>query len=337
LAAHFNRTWSWQRPLARVVARVPASRDAVTLWLRPNRHWAGFRPGQHVNLTVEVDGIRITRSYSLCDRPRADGRIAITVKVVEGGRLSRHLCDAMQVGNVVELGPAFGDLHLGADSSGPALMLAAGSGITPMMSMIREQAAIGMPTPLALHYWCRTRAEFCFADELRDLAAKHANFRLRFLLTRESALHADEGEGRLSASDIEQTLDSALGTRVSACGPAGFVRSAEILATTHSLPFQGEAFSPAPRVSTANATVTVALAKSGRELQVAQDQSLLEALEAAGLRPASGCRMGICNTCACAKTTGSSRNLNTGDVVQEPVSALKLCIHGAASDLVLDL
>ena len=75
-ASRFNRTWSWERPLARVVAREQASRDAVTLVLAPNRHCGGFRPGQHINVSAEVHGARITRSYSLTDLPRADGRMA---------------------------------------------------------------------------------------------------------------------------------------------------------------------------------------------------------------------------------------------------------------------
>src|SRR5688572_30296609 len=73
-AARLHPTWSWARPLARVVERRQESRDAVTLVLKPNRHWRGFQPGQHVNLTVEIDGSRLTRSYSLSDAPRADRR-----------------------------------------------------------------------------------------------------------------------------------------------------------------------------------------------------------------------------------------------------------------------
>ena len=92
-ASRFNRTWSWERPLARVVAREQASVDAVTLVLAPNRHCGGFRPGQHINVSAEVHGARITRSYSLTDLPRADGRMAITVKAVAEGKLSQYLCN----------------------------------------------------------------------------------------------------------------------------------------------------------------------------------------------------------------------------------------------------
>ena len=134
-ASRFNRTWSWERPLARVVAREQASRDAVTLVLAPNRHCGGFRPGQHINVSAEVHGARITRSYSLTDLPRADGRMAITVKAMDGGKLSQHLCHDLRIGDVLGVGPAFGDMQLPADPHGEWLFLAAGSGITPLMAL----------------------------------------------------------------------------------------------------------------------------------------------------------------------------------------------------------
>ncbi len=85
-ASRLDRSWSWERPLARIVQRRPESRDAVTLVLQPNRHWRGFRAGQHLNVSVEIDGTAVTRSYSLSNAPRTDGRVEITVKRVEGGR-----------------------------------------------------------------------------------------------------------------------------------------------------------------------------------------------------------------------------------------------------------
>jgi stearoyl-CoA 9-desaturase NADPH oxidoreductase len=83
--------------------------------------------------------------------------------------------------------------------------------------------------------------------------------------------------------------------------------------------------------------VQLTLAASNRVLTVPRGQSLLTALEAAGLKPASGCRMGICNTCACGKRAGITRHLHTGDIEHEPVSALRLCVNSARSDLILDL
>src|SRR6478672_951257 len=166
---------------ARVLERPRESADTVTLVLQPGRGWGGFEPGQHVSIGAEIDGRRVRRSYSPTGIPRADGRIAITVKRVAGGKLSEYLCDAVAVGAWLDIGPAFGEMTLLAQADGPLLFLAAGSGITPLISMTRAHAARGMPVPLTLLYWARRRDALCFVDELRGLAREHADFNVQFL------------------------------------------------------------------------------------------------------------------------------------------------------------
>lgn len=345
-ASRLRPGWSWDRPLARIVSRRAESADSSTLLLQPNRHWGGFRPGQHLNIGVEIDGTRITRSYSLSDAPRADGRIAITVKAMPGGKLSQHLCHAAKPGDVLTLGPAFGEMTMPQAAEGAWLFLAAGSGITPLMAMVRAQAALGMPVPLALIYWARTRDELCFVEELRALAARQPDFRVDFVLTRDvDAPDADAREvrhGRIDAQSLSMLAPDLHQRRVFACGPDGFVAAARALAADRAVAFQAEAFTPPPRAvfdddAQAPRHVRITLEKSGRTLDVPRGASLLAALEDAGLKPASGCRMGICNTCACGKRAGSTRHLHTGDIQHEPVSALRLCVNGAGSDLILDL
>ena len=336
-ASRVNRTWSWQRPLARVVDREQASTDSVSLVLAPNRHVGGFAPGQHVNVTAEVSGVRITRSYSLIGLPRADGRVSITVKGIAGGKLSQHLCQHARVGDVLEIGPAFGEMQLPKQHEGEYLFLAAGSGITPLMALTRSLAAQGMPVPLTLLYWARTRGELCFVEELRALAAAQPRFRLHLLLTRDMPREADEPTGRISESLLKILVEQPSSQHVMACGPGGFVEAARGLLNGQVRSFQAEAFTLPPMEFVDTGTVQVRLAKRGVTLQLPRGQSLLTALEAEGIRPESGCRMGICNTCACGKAAGSTRHLPSGELVHEPASALKLCINSAVSDLELDL
>ena len=334
-ASKVNPTWSWERPMARITGRRAESADSVTLWLQPNRHWAGFQPGQHLNVSAQLDGVRVTRSYSLTNASAADGRLAITVKGIEGGKLSRHLCESAGIGEVLEIGQAFGEMTLPPSPQGNWLFLAAGSGITPLMSMARALAAQGMPVPLTLVYWARTRHELCFVDELKKYAATHSNFSIHFVLTREPVA-GDEATGRLNGSMIQALVADISSRQVFACGPGGFVDTARA-ALSDAKSFQAEAFSPPPRAIEESGSVQVTLAASGRTLTVPRGQSLLTALEAEGLRPASGCRMGICNTCSCGKPSGVTRHLHTGELAHEPASALKLCISSASTDLVLDL
>ncbi|KAB2898917.1 MAG: ferredoxin reductase, partial [Kofleriaceae bacterium] len=212
-------TWSPHELRARVVEVITETPDARTFVLRPNRHWAGHRAGQHVNLGIEIDGVRLTRSYSLTAPARADGLLPITVKAIEGGKVSRHLCHDARMGDIVDLGQAFGEMTLPALPRGAFLLLAAGSGITPLMALVRDLAGQGMPADTTLLYWVRRRGEACFVDELRALAAAHPGFRFRLLLTREAAQAADEAEGRIDDALLGAHAGDLSARQVMACGP----------------------------------------------------------------------------------------------------------------------
>jgi ferredoxin-NADP reductase len=344
-ASKLNRLWSWERVLARVVERHIEASDAVTLVLKPNHYFAGFQPGQHVNVSAEIKGTRVTRSYSLTNIPRADGLLSITVKCIEGGKLSQHLCRVAEVGDVLELGAAFGEMVLSSPAPSPLstpaenkrLFLAAGSGITPLMSLTRALVAQEMPGELMLIYWVRTRAEFCYVRELRALAERYPRFRVHFVLTRETEYLHDELSGRISAELLQKLVPDLRQYHVYSCGPAGFVAAARELAGSQAKNFQSEAFTPLTFNIQATGTVRVELTASQRVLEIPVGQSLLSALEAEGVNPAYGCRIGICNTCACGKRAGTTQNLNSGEQSSEPTSALRLCVSRACTDLTLDL
>ncbi|MGH8516026.1 MAG: ferredoxin reductase [Panacagrimonas sp.] len=335
-AARLNPAASWDRSLARVVSRRVEARDAVTLVLEPNRHFDGFRAGQHVNVSVEVDGVRHTRSYSPSDVPRADGRVSITVRRVPGGKVSEQLCLHTRVGGVLELGPAFGEMT-GFD--GPRLYCAAGSGVTPLMSLVRAAVQSKAALDLDLVYWASRRAELCFADELRGLAQRIPGLRIHFVLTREAELQAGESAGRPSAELIDRLVPDHAQRVVHACGPAGFVESLREMLATDGAGFHAECFTPPAPLAPVDVTgtVRVQLTRSGRTLELTAGTPLLAALEAQGLKPAYGCRMGLCNTCACGKQQGTTQHLVSGDIDPQPRSALRICVNRAVSDLILDL
>ncbi|WP_232823426.1 ferredoxin reductase [Dyella sp. C9] len=335
--SRLNPLWSWDQARARVVERRIEAEGVTTLVLKPNRHFRGFRAGQHVNVGVEIEGVRYTRSYSASDRPNADGRLRITVKAVQGGKVSQHL-QAIPVGSVLSLGQAFGELAVPNDAA-PCLLLAAGSGITPMLALVNAQAENGFAQPVRLACWARARAELVQAAALRALAASHPNFSVHFMLTGEAARAADEREGRIEPGHLAALLPGDEQAHVLACGPHGFVERARELLGERCLSFQAEAFSPPPRLVDASdqGRVRVTLLRSGRTLDIARNKSLLEALEEQGVTPRHGCRMGICNTCACVKPEGATRHLHDRGIQHEPTQALRLCMHAAQSDLSLEL
>ena len=331
-AERVSPTWSRHRPLARIVARDTAADDTVTLVLAPNRHVRVPAPGQHLMVGAEVDGRRVARSYS--PGPLTGGRFAITVKAVPGGRLSGHLVHHARVGDVLTIGEPFGTLALPGDQA-PMLLLAGGSGITPLIALLRAEAARGSTRPITLGYWVRTPGEACFVEELRVLAVAHPALRVQIATTR--AADPRFAHGRLDAETLAMLAGEGAVPHVIACGSAGFVAHARALAEPRAASFQAEAFSPPDVPPGETGEAEVRLARSGTTLRVPRDQPLLVALEAAGLRPAHGCRMGICNTCACGKSAGTTRDVLTGARDPEPATALRLCVNAAAGDLVLDL
>jgi ferredoxin-NADP reductase len=268
------------------------------------------------------------------------GRIAITVKRVAGGKLSQHLCDHATVGTWLDIGPAFGGMTLPAPLDAPLLFLAAGSGITPLMSMTRALVARGMPVALTLLYWARRRDELCFVEELRELAREHAGFKLRFFLTGDAASSNDEGEGRIDAAQLASHVPDLASRRVFACGPT--TSSRPRVCWPHRMHAASTAKrSPrraSPTAATLSGNVQVTLAASQRVLTVPRGSSLLDALEAAGLSPAHPVAAWASAIPApAASASGSTRHLHTGALEHEPVTALRLCVNRAASDLILDL
>ena len=190
---------------------------------------------------------------------------------------------------------------------------------------------------MTLLYWARTRADLCFLPLLEALDQREPLFHLHCILTREHDLLAAEHQGRPSLELFQSLLDDVSGTRTYACGPAGFVEAVEQLLVDRVASFQSESFTPSSLVSADLGQVQVVLTKSGKTLTLPTDRPLLKALEEAGESPASGCRMGICNSCACGKQAGMTQDLLTGEQQQQPASALRLCISAARSDLVLEL
>ena len=210
--------WSVAHVRARVVGLVEETPDMRTLVLRPNRRWRGFVAGQHVRVDVEIDGVRHQRAYSLSSAPSGDGTIAITVKRQPGGRVSGFLHERVQVGDVLGLGQASGAFVLPEPIPAHALFLSAGSGITPLMAMLRDLHARRTATDLVLVHSCRSPEDAAFAAELRARARAWPAFRPELVYTRDA--------GRLDAAALAALVPDWATRQTWACGPAGFMAMA---------------------------------------------------------------------------------------------------------------
>ncbi|MDH0700652.1 ferredoxin reductase [Pseudomonas toyotomiensis] len=317
--------------LNRVFARVEARRwvadDMLALELRCNGNARGWRAGQHVQLYLEQDGVRHGRSYSLT-RVTADGRIELAIKRQPGGRLSNLLLDHLEVGEVVELGQAFGDFAWPQEQNA-VLLLAAGSGITPLLGLLRDVLARGFSAPVTLLHQVRRRGQQAFAEELHALAARYTNFQVRW------AFSGEDG-GCLTA----EQLAALPGAHLLICGPRGFVEQAcgWWRDAGRGCSLQAESFSPLPMLVEADTgEVRLRFARSGQQVSGNGNASLLEQAEASGLRPAHGCRQGICTSCTCLLLAGTVRDLRSGELFAEPNQPIRLCVSAPHGDVEIDL
>lgn len=330
--------------LRKVVARVESVRDEAasvkSFILRPNGHFKGFRAGQHVNLTVEIDGVRHTRSYSPSNAP--DGRaVVLTVKRHLGGLVSSWLHDRLKKGDLVELGQAFGDFTLPRADAGKLLFIAGGSGITPIASLVRDLAARSRLDDVIVLVYDRAYSDFIFADELRMLARLHPGLRVHFAVTREAPAGGDLG-GRFSAAHFDSVVQDIEGRQTFVCGPRTLVAEVQRLWAERAVraPLATETFAPLDVTTNGSDLVSalrVSATRSARTFSANTTIPLLAQAERAGLSPASGCRQGICFSCTCRKRTGVVRNLTTGAISSEPNEDIRLCVTAPLSDLTLDL
>jgi ferredoxin-NADP reductase len=327
-----NPALSVSRTLARLVARTVVAHDTIQLTFAPNRAFRGARPGQHVNLTAEVDGRQVTRCYSVTSLPQRGRRFDLVVKRLAHGRMSSFLTQRLRIGEAVQIGQAFGEMQAEPADATPRLLLAGGVGITPLLAQIRESAGAGFAAPTTLLYWAKRRADLCFAAELEALQRQFPNFSVRFLLTQ-----AEQPQPRISEGLIREQLPDLASRSVFACGPGGFVREAGLAVASQALRFQSESFEPLRAAAEEGGEVIVRLLKQGIELPVKRGRTLLEALEGQGVALRSGCRMGICNTCACPSLSGLTRDLRSQAISSGEPASVRLCVSAAVTDLTLDL
>ena len=320
---------SLQHVRGRVVKRVQETPDTITLVMQPNALWRGAQAGQYVGVTVEIDGRRTQRMYSLTSRP-GSRRIAITVK--RQGLVSGHLHDRVRVGSVLTLSPAMGEFVLPAILPPRLLLLGAGSGITPVKAMLNALAARSYTGSVVLVHLCRTPQDQIFAAELRQISAQLPGLRL--------LEHFSAGQGRFTWEDLCRQVPDLARRATWACGPAGLLDSLHTHWHTAALtvPLHTERFG-APPLAAAPLTraVRVTLARSQRGFDSLGAAPLLDQAEASGLAPKHGCRIGICRSCQCVKRSGTVQHLHTGELSSAPNELIRLCVSAARSDLELDL
>jgi ferredoxin-NADP reductase len=335
-----NPLWTTHNLQARVVDVWDETSSARTLTLRPGRNWRRHRAGQHVRIGVPIGGMHHTRTYSISSPPeREDECIAITVKAAAGGRVSSHLVRNVVPGAYLPLGLPQGDFVLPDAVPVRPLFVTAGSGITPVMSMLRSYAARGALADIVHLHYAPHSYDVIFGGELEELANDHPGYRLHCVFTREPGT-SRPGTRHFTGRQLEDLCPDWRARDAYACGPQPLLSAL----TTHwheaglrRLLHLERFHAPWADLPSGVTGGTVRFARSGVAAETDGRMNLLRIAEDAGLNPPHGCRMGICHSCDARLVSGCVRDLRTGAVANEPGETIQICVSAAAGDVELDL
>ena len=335
-----NPLWSQRELRGRVEEVIPETDDAATLVIRPGWGWRfDHRPGQYVGIGIQVDGKFQWRSYSISSAPRRSGRtIAITVRAMPEGLLSAHLVRGLEPGTIVRLASPEGDFVLPEPPPAKMLFLVGGSGVTPVMAMLRTMDRRGTlaagGTDVVMHYSSPTPDRMIFAEELERLASTYDGFTLH-------RLHTDS-DGMLELGHGERGVEAFCPDwrerETYACGPGPmldaiteFYESQGLEDQLHlerfTLQLGGEGGEGG----------TITFRNSGKTIDADGATTVLEAGENAGVGMPYGCRMGICHTCTLTLVEGRVRDLRNGDEFDQHNEQVQTCVTAAVGDCTFDI
>lgn len=315
----------------RVIEVRPETADSATLVIKPSRGFDfGYQPGQYIGIGVPVEGRWRWRSYSLTSAPHAQSRtVTIAVKAMPEGLLSGHLVDGVRPGTVLRLAAPTGNFVMPDPAPASVLFLTAGTGITPVMSMLRTLRRRRQVRSVEHLHSVPAAGDMMFGAELAELERTHPGYRLHLRTTRT--------EGRVDLSRLDEFVPDWRDRDTWACGPEGLLADAERVWAAAGLADQLhlERFAAA-RTAPSGRGGTVTFARSGRRRDADAATSLMEAGEQAGVQVPFGCRMGICHSCVVGLIEGRVRDLRTG-AEYEPGEKVQTCVCAADGDCVLDI
>ena len=326
-----NPLWSARELRGRILQVRRETHDSATLVIKPGWGFGfDYEPGQYMGIGLLVDGRWRWRSYSLTSSPVKGARtVTITVKAMPEGFLSSHLVGGVKPGTIVRLAAPQGNFVLPDPAPPAVLFITAGSGITPVMSMLRTLVRHDQITDVIHLHSAPTAADVMFGAELDQLAQVHPGYRLQLRTTR--------SQGRLDFTRLDTEVPDWRDRQTWACGPDGLLKAAERAWSAAGVPerLHLERFAVS-RAAPAGAGGTVTFSKSGKSTNADAATSLMDAGEGLGVQMPFGCRMGICQSCVVGLVEGHVRDLRTG-AEHEPGTRVQTCISAAAGDCVLDI
>ncbi|MCW2750659.1 MAG: hypothetical protein JWR83_1769 [Aeromicrobium sp.] len=320
---------------ARVVEVIHETGDASTVVLRPNGAWSGFQPGQHVQFGIEVEGKRRIRCFSVSTSSAAkNGTFSVSVKAHPDGYVSQFLHHELAPKTIVYLSQAEGEFVLPKVVPDNLLLMSGGSGITPVMSMLRTLRDTKHRGQVTFLHYARSRDDEMFTAELDELAAALPNLQVTRIYTRQPTPGA-ELKGRFHVDHLKHLGIDPTDTLTYVCGPAGLIATVRDTYTEIGAADQlrMEYFKvPSVDLNAAEATGTLTFDNTKRDADNS-GATILEQAEAAGLKPEFGCRMGVCNTCVVKKNHGAVRHIISNEISANTDETIKICVNVPIGDV----
>jgi ferredoxin-NADP reductase len=319
-----NPLWSTRELRGRIERIQPETPDAATVVIRPGYEWEGHEPGQYLRVGIDIDGRRHWRAYSLTSDPgRPDGCISITPKNVDEGKVSPVLVRGRRLGTIVGLGGVEGEFVLPSPLPEKLLFISAGSGITPIMSMLRSLAHRDALDDVVLLHSARTADEVIFGRELRRLDGEHSGFRLHEQLTGDM--------GRLAPAHLDQRCPDWREREAFVSGPGAMLDAMAAHWEQEGDPgrLNMERFQPVIGSGDAEQGEggTITFSATGCQAECDGGTPILVAGEEAGAELPFGCREGICHTCVGELQSGQVRDLRSGKVYGQDGEMVRTCIN----------
>lgn len=329
--ALINPLWSQRELRGRVERVIPETENAATLVIRPGWGWQfDHAPGQYIGIGVEIDGRYHWRSYSLSSVPLVEGKtVSITVKAMPEGFLSDHLVNGLEPGTIVRLASPQGDFVMPDPPPAKMLMLVGGSGITPIMSILRTLDRRESIPDTVLVYSARHEDDMMFIHELRVLALRFKSFTFYERFT--------DADGMFTSDQLDDVVPDWRERETWACGPAPMLDAFSEHFETHGRLDHLHVERFTLNLASGGEGGSVTFGVGGPTVEVDGATTLLEAGEKAGVNMLFGCRMGICHTCDVPLASGRVRDLRSGEEHGEPNEYIQTCVSVAAGDCTLSV
>lgn len=313
-----------------------------------------YLPGQFITLELDINGQKINRCYTLSSTPTRPDLVSITVKRVPGGTVSNWLHDHLRVGMALGVMGPSGDFSCFPPTAKQYLLMSGGSGVTPLMSMARALHDLGSNADVVFVHCARTPADVLFAEELVLMARNMPKFRVAIVCEQHTAGSSYAGHlGRMDAARLAHIAPDFMQRDVYTCGPAPFMGAVRTLldqAGFDMARYRQESFSfeetvapsaateQAPAAVGATALHTITLKKTAQSFRCAEDQTILQAAFAAGVRLPSSCSSGACGTCKSLSLSGKVQMHHAGGIRQREIDQgwMLPCCSKPLSDVALD-